>query len=128
MTEKKSKPPIPVWMIGLVAVLAVLAVVYATWEAPPQAPPAPGQQPPASSNQLPAARPAEPGSDATYADWVAAGNQRMDAQMFADAVRFYSRALALDSTDADVWVDRGACRHGLGEDFGAISDFRRALE
>jgi Flp pilus assembly protein TadD len=128
MTEKKPKPPMPVWMIGVVAVLAVLAVVYATWETPPQAPPGQSQKPPSSPTQPPATQAALPASDATYEEWVAAGDQRMDSRMFADAVTCYSRALALDSSNADVWVDRGACKHGLGEAFGAIEDLRRALE
>jgi tetratricopeptide (TPR) repeat protein len=51
----------------------------------------------------------------------------MDSGRLAEAIVCYSRALELDSTVADVWVDRGACRHGMGDHRGAIDDFRHAL-
>jgi Flp pilus assembly protein TadD len=51
----------------------------------------------------------------------------MDHGHFEPAARGYTHVLHLDSLNAAVWVDRGACRHALGDFAGAKSDFRRAL-
>lgn len=51
----------------------------------------------------------------------------MDAALFPAAIKYYTRALTLDSLSADLWVDRGACRHAMGDEPAAIADFRRGL-
>ena len=51
----------------------------------------------------------------------------MDAGLYPEAVKYYTRALELDPTLTDIWVDRGACRHGMGDGTGARADFNRAL-
>ena len=127
VSTSQSKPKLPVWLVSLAAVGVVLALVYAGWQplsetrssnSGPELTPAPVTSP---------ATPIEPPADAGFEEWVAAGNQRMDAQLFGDAIRFYSQALWVDSSAADVWVDRGACKHGLGDAAGAIASSERSL-
>ena len=52
----------------------------------------------------------------------------MDAGLYPAAIKHYTRALALDSSSADVWIDRGACKHAMGDEAAAITDFRRGLQ
>ena len=51
----------------------------------------------------------------------------MDHGQFDLAIRGYTHALHLDSGTVPLWVDRGACRHAVGDLAGAEADFRRAL-
>ena len=63
-----------------------------------------------------------------YEGLVQKGNEYMDDRLYPLAIECYRRALAIDSTDANVIIDLGACRHAEGEYETAIALFRRALE
>jgi tetratricopeptide (TPR) repeat protein len=121
-SSKKSNLPrafAPVLSAGIVAAFA-----YALWpDSPPPPPPSPAQ--PAPAGQPVAV--ALPGADAPFDEWVRAANQLMDHGAFPAAIKGYTEALARDSSVAEVWVDRGACRHALGDYDGAETDFRYAM-
>jgi len=51
----------------------------------------------------------------------------MDAGGYPSAIRYYTRALELDTTLTNVWVDRGACLHAMGNGAGARADFSHAI-
>jgi tetratricopeptide (TPR) repeat protein len=119
-SKKTNMPPAfaPVLTAGIVAAFA-----YALWpDSPP--PPPPPQQTPAAGQQPEIAL---PGPDAPYEEWVHAANQLMDHGAFPAAIEGYTEALARNSSLQDVWVDRGACRHALGDYEGAEADFRHAI-
>ena len=63
-----------------------------------------------------------------YEGLVQKGNQYMDDRLYPLAIECYQRALAIDSSDANVLIDLGACRHAEGEYETAIALFRKALE
>jgi tetratricopeptide (TPR) repeat protein len=63
----------------------------------------------------------------SYDSLVNAGNHFMDNQIFRLAVECYSRALAIDSSDPNIYTDLGACYHYLGEKEKAIQAFDKAL-
>lgn len=123
-SAKKSQMPrafAPVVSAGIVAAFA-----YALWpEATPPPPQPPPPQQPVPAQQQPAV--ALPGPGAPIGEWVHASNQLMDQGAFPAAIKGYTEALALDSSVAEIWVDRGACRHALGDYDGAESDFRYAI-
>jgi Tfp pilus assembly protein PilF len=51
----------------------------------------------------------------------------MDHGNYPVAAEAYRRALAIDSTSADVRTDYGACLHGMGMPDRAIEEFKRVL-
>jgi tetratricopeptide (TPR) repeat protein len=63
-----------------------------------------------------------------YDGLVQKGNEYMDRGLFPLAIESYRRALAIDSTDVNVMIDLGACRHAEGQYQAAIGLFRKALE
>lgn len=103
---------------------AVAAVAYALW---PQSPLAPteGSAPPPAPVISPTGT--LPNAAAPLDEWIRASNQLMDEGRFDAAVAGYTHALHLDSQNVALWVDRGACRHSLGDLAGAEADFLRAL-
>jgi len=115
----------------LVALGAVGAIIYAFWTSTPVSGPAPGKTAPFASS-TPAASGAAiadvPPPGASVQQLVATGNSRMDAGAYASAINYYTRALELDTSLVDVWVDRGACRHAMGNEAVARADFRQALD
>ena len=116
----------PTWLWAVAVVGVVAAFVYAAWETPQTV--STQQAPTSSPRAAPVARPVvDPPPDAGFATLVDAGNRSMDAGDYQAAIRMYSRALQLDSTAADVWVDRGACNHSSGDSRAAREDFRSAL-
>ncbi len=54
------------------------------------------------------------------------GNQSFDAGKFEEAAEFYSRALAIDDSEAAFWYNLGLCRLRLGKPDQACEAFRRA--
>jgi Flp pilus assembly protein TadD len=126
MSTAKRTPFLPAGVAPVLAAGIVAALAYALWPEPPA--PAPAQAPvvakPASDT---AAVPDLPGAGAPVSEWIDAANGLMDHGHFARAAEGYTHVLHLDSNSVAVWVDRGACRHALGDMRGAESDFRRAL-
>lgn len=125
MAKREKRSGLPRGFAPVVAAGAVAAVAYAMWpEAPPvpQAPAAPGTPPPAQAIQN-----LLPDAGAPVSAWVTAANRLMDQGQYAQAIEGYSHAIHLDSSNVAVWVDRGACRHALGDLVAAEADFRRAL-
>lgn len=55
------------------------------------------------------------------------GNLHMDHEQWAEAVKWYSEALAIDPQNADVRVDMGACLVSLGKAPEAVAAFDQAL-
>jgi tetratricopeptide (TPR) repeat protein len=55
------------------------------------------------------------------------GNLNMDHERWAEAVRWYNEALALEPRNADVRVDMGACLVSLGRAPEAVAAFDAAL-
>jgi len=62
-----------------------------------------------------------------YQQLIRMANALMDDDSFDEAIEYYERALALDSTDADVITDLGVCYYSLGMFRMAIANFERAL-
>ena len=125
MSKRKAPARLPRAVAPILAAGAVAAVAYALWpDTPPPAPAPPVAQ--GSSTQVAQILLPEPG--APVSEWVRAANALMDQGQFARAVEGYSHALHLDSSNVAVWVDRGACRHALGDLTAAEADFRRALQ
>jgi cytochrome c-type biogenesis protein CcmH/NrfG len=60
--------------------------------------------------------------------WIALGNVQMDAQLFADAIVAYQRALELDPKNVDVRVDMGTCYRGVNQPEKAIEEYQKALQ
>lgn len=132
MVKKKSPQSAPVGLLVIGAFLAGAAITYAVVTVFHQQPATPPSN--ASVSSPPPAAPVPPPPVATpvpgtgYDQLVNSGHTYMDAGQYQSAVNFYTAALAIDSSDANVWVDRGACKHALGDGEGARQDFRRGLE
>lgn len=62
-----------------------------------------------------------------YNALIQQGNSYMDARVYPVAVEAYSRALAIDSSNVNVMVDLGACKHSMGDLHGAMDMFRKAV-
>lgn len=105
---------------GWVTAGVVAALAYALWPQPAAPPREPARETEAPGIPLPA-------QDAPVETWIRAANALMDHGQFEVAIRAYTHALARDSQNVPLWVDRGACRHALGDYEGAESDFRQAL-
>jgi Flp pilus assembly protein TadD len=129
MAKRSPKSAPPRGLLVLVALGAVGAIVYAFWTSTPVSGPAADTSAPfASSNPAaPAAVADVPPPGASVQQLVSTGNARMDAGAYASAINYYTRALELDTSLVDVWVDRGACRHAMGNEAPARADFRQAL-
>lgn len=110
----------------LLAAGAVAAVAYAFWPEAPS-PPQTQSQPDTPAVTGVAGGTLLPDSGASVTEWIRTSNALMDQGQFAVAALGYDRVLHLDSSNVSIWVDRGACRHALGDLDGAESDFRRAL-
>jgi Flp pilus assembly protein TadD len=121
-STKSAAPPRGLLLLG--AIGAVAAVAYAFLSSPPTGAP-PQNRPPAAGRDVLATE--QPPSGASLQTLIATGNARMDSGQYLVAIRYYTRALELDSGQVDVWVDRGASRHALGDGEGARGDFQRAL-
>ena len=63
----------------------------------------------------------------TKETWIALGNDRMDAQRFAEAIVAYQKALELDPDNVDVRVDMGTCYRGIGQFDRALAEYRKGL-
>ena len=124
MADSSNKTNMPRAFAPVLTAGIVAAFAYALWPDSPPPPPPPPQQPPPTGQQ---AAVALPGPDAPSEEWIHAANQLMDQGAFPAAIKGYTEALARDSSVTDVWVDRGACRHALGDYDGAETDFRTAI-
>ena len=123
MAKSEKSASSPKGLILLAAVGAVGAVAYAFLGSGPTV--SPGKSPAPAS-----AGPAQidlPPPGASLDVLVLTGNTRMDSGRYQSAIAYYSQALELDSSQVDVWVDRGACRHAIGHGTEARSDFAHAL-
>jgi len=127
--QQKPKPAGPpkglIW-VAVAAVIAALIYVVVDSESNRQ-PPLPQTPPPQAPLSAPPVS-STPPPGMGYGQLVQIGNSSMDGGAFTTAINYYSAALAIDSTNPDVWVDRGACKHALGDEVGARADFRRGLE
>jgi tetratricopeptide (TPR) repeat protein len=63
----------------------------------------------------------------TYDSLVELGNHFMDNQVFPLAIECYARAINLNSTDANIHTDLGACYHSTGKNQEAIDSFEKAI-
>ena len=122
MAKRKTKSAPPRALLWLGAVGAAAAIAYAFWSSPPAPVP---NAPPAAAVTTPVID--EPPPGAPLDQLIATGNARMDAGAYASAIKYYTRALELDTALVDVWVDRGACLHAMGNEAAARADFDRAL-
>jgi len=126
MSKRQAQGRLPRGVGPVLAAGAVAAVAYAMWpETPPTAvapPAAPG-----ATTPVQASRSLLPGPEAPVSEWVRAANTLMDQGQYTQAIEGYTHALHIDSSDAAVWVDRGACLHAVGNLKAAEADFRRAL-
>ncbi|MFH1699247.1 MAG: tetratricopeptide repeat protein [Candidatus Zixiibacteriota bacterium] len=64
----------------------------------------------------------------SFESLVQMGNSLMDQGQYPLAIECYSKALRIDSTNANVRVDLGACQQGSGNSQAAIAQFKKALE
>jgi tetratricopeptide (TPR) repeat protein len=127
MTSKARAANLPRAWPWLFAAGVAGALTYALWpektvKAPDQPPPEAVQPVAPSGAQMQL-----PNVGAPVSEWVSVSNALMDQGSFALAAEGYSHVLHQDSMNVSVWVDRGACKHALGDLRGAESDFRSAL-
>lgn len=114
-------------VVGILALVALAYIGYNTVIADRTAPvktaevPSQGM-PPLEMDQFRANLPTD------FPSLVSMGNALMDQGQYEMAVACYDRALEVDSSAADVWVDLGTCEHALGHNEQAIGDFKKALE
>ena len=128
-SKKKQGGSIPPWLLFIGVAGLIIAIAYAAMDSGTSLPqPAPK---PAASQPQPAqptaAQIPDPPLNAELAQWIRAGNIRMDAGLFDEAIRSYTHVLERDSLAVDVMVDRGACRHAKGDTEGALIDFKAAI-
>jgi len=62
-----------------------------------------------------------------FQGFVQLGNDFMDRGIWDHAIRQYEQAVAIDSTNADVYVDLGACYHAQGDFDDAFKSLKHAL-
>lgn len=105
----------------IVGVLVLAGLAYTIWFLAHEPVTADLSQP-AIQSELPAVNPGD------TLLLIATGDRLMDSELYEEAVRHYSGALALDPALVDVRVDRGACYYALDMYHQAISDFSIALE
>jgi len=117
---KSASPPKGLLLLAVVG--AVGAVAYAFLGSGPTGPPGKSSAPPSAVAPIDL-----PPPGASLDVLVSTGNTRMDSGRYQSAIAYYSRALELDSSQVDVWVDRGACRHAIGQGTEARGDFAHAL-
>lgn len=121
--QESDQGKLPLWLIATGVIGLIVAVAYATLSSGSRTIEAPTTVP-AETESAPVS---DPSPDADLSEWTAMGNLRMDENRFLDAIRLYTHVIERDSQAVDVWVDRGGCRHALGDMNGALSDFRTAL-
>jgi len=63
-----------------------------------------------------------------YDKLVAMGNKLMDEGSYHLAIEAYKKAIGINSGDADIITDLGACYHALGNGEEAIRLFEKAIE
>ncbi|SYZ74080.1 hypothetical protein TRIP_C60350 [Candidatus Zixiibacteriota bacterium] len=63
----------------------------------------------------------------SYDSLVQVGNHFMDNQVFALAIECYTRALAIDSSNPDIYTDLGACYYSTEQDQKALDAFQKAI-
>lgn len=63
-----------------------------------------------------------------YKKAIAVGEVALGLRRYDKASQYFAEALALDSSDANIWVSFGEARKGLGDTSGAVASFNRALE
>ncbi len=119
-------------ILGTLLVVTVLYFIFRTPVNPPQ--PQTGEDHPPTT-ATPSPQPAQSGEmgaaltnlPTDYNSLVMTGNTEMDHGNYPVAAEAYRRALAIDSTSADVRTDYGACLHGMGMPDRAIEEFKRVL-
>lgn len=60
--------------------------------------------------------------------WVELGNMLFDSNRHQESIDAYSKALQIDSKDANVLTDRGIMYRAIGNFQAALSDFRKASQ
>jgi tetratricopeptide (TPR) repeat protein len=60
--------------------------------------------------------------------WIALGNAQMDAQLYAEAIIAYQKALELDPKNTNVRVDMGTCYRGVGQPERALEEYQKAIK
>ena len=125
MTPQESdQGKLPPWLIATGVIGLIVAVAYATLSSGRRTIESPTTVP----TETTSAPVSDPSPDADLSEWTAMGNLRMDENRFIDAIRLYTHVIERDSQAVNVWVDRGGCRHALGDMNGALADFKAALE
>jgi len=66
-------------------------------------------------------------SSEDYNSLVLKGNENMDNRMYQEAISYYSKALAIDSSDPNVLTDLGVCYHETGNPERAVNMFEKAI-
>lgn len=121
--QKSDQGKLPPWLIATGVIGLIIAVTYAALSSGTPSIVAPPTVP-TETETAPVLNP-PPGAD--LSEWITMGNLQMDENRFRDAIRLYTHVIERDSQAVDVWVDRGGCRHALGDMNGALADFRAAL-
>ncbi len=134
--KKNSNWREPAMIAGVLIVLSVVYIIFFSGEK--KQPIAPEQ----AVNQENFQHPQIPGMPAgtradfdqivanlpkSYDSLVQVGNHFMDNQVFPLAIECYTRALALDSSNADIFTDLGACYYSMDQDQKALEAFQRAI-
>ncbi|MDX2245020.1 MAG: tetratricopeptide repeat protein [Leptolyngbyaceae cyanobacterium bins.302] len=60
--------------------------------------------------------------------FMTAGTQKSQQGQFQAAIADFDRAIQLNSTDANAYINRGYARHRSGNLGGAVDDYRKAIE
>lgn len=61
-------------------------------------------------------------------DYRRQGHRYRELKQYGDAIQFYTKAIRMQSNNAQFYNDRGLCYSGLGEYEKAISDFEKSIE
>lgn len=123
-SQGNAQSKIPPWLIATGVAGLIAAVTYAAMSSGSRVSPVSQQPVPAQTSRVPVA---DPSASADLSEWIIAGNIHMDENRFHDAIRLYTHVVERDTLAVNVLVDRGACRHALGDTEGALEDFRKAL-
>ena len=117
-------------LIILVSLIVICGVGYVMYAERPERPQAGFQHPDISgmeSESVPGMAEIDENLPDDYDELIAMGNINMDQGKYPVAIACYRRALEIDSTDADVYTDLGACLHAAGDWHNALQVLQRAI-